>query len=125
MTYARLITSLVLALLTMLGAEPIAAGPFEDVSMGTSVDVQDGHVVARWTQGGFDVYHVGWTENGGPRHALERAGDKRFVFLTVYHPGSRYDVGVQGCLKHTFGHDQCTSWTSAVCGERGAPCRAR
>lgn len=114
--------SLVALVATAL-ASASAASSFEDINMnsGISVDGQ-GNILVQWQSGGFDEYHVGWKVNGGPRGSRTRPGDKRFTVLMRYSPGSVYEVGVQGCTKHTLGHDQCTSWDTVSCGGPGSPC---
>jgi hypothetical protein len=90
--------------------------------MGTTLSVQDGHIVAHWSSGGFDHYNVRWSVNGGPAQQLERGGDKNFVFVTTFQPGAIYSVSVQGCESHTLAHSTCTSWDEAHCGAAREPC---
>jgi hypothetical protein len=106
-----------------LGSFAAAAGGFEDVNMGTTLSVEGGHLVVRWSTGGFDHYNIRWTENGGGAQQVERDGDKRFRYLSAFRRGVVYRVAVQGCQRGFVGRSQCTSWDEAVCGDRGNACR--
>ena len=122
-TMPYLLRFLSAALLALAVLTPVDASAFEDVNMGVGVSVDGGgNILVQWSQGGFDEYHVGWRVNGGPRGSRTRSGDKRFTVLMHYSPGSVYDVEVQGCTKHTFGHDECTSWDRFTCGSANLPC---
>jgi hypothetical protein len=111
------------ALLALTMTSQATARGFENVNMNTEVSVDGaGNILVRWLDGSFDEYHVGWRVNGGPRGSRTRPGDKLFTVLMHYSPGSVYQVEVQGCIKHTFGHDQCTSWDSVTCGSPQSPC---
>ena len=111
------------ALLTATMVASSAANAFEDVNMNTNISVDGtGNILVQWSDGGFDEYHVGWRVNGGPRDSRSRPGDKHFTVLMRYTPGSVYEVGVQGCIKHALGHDQCTSWDTVTCGSAQSPC---
>jgi hypothetical protein len=120
----RFLTFASAALLAVIMISPAAARPFEDVNMNTDISVDGrGNIVVRWMDGQFDEYHVGWSVNGGSRGSRTRPGDKLFTVLMPYSPGSVYQVGVQGCIKHAFGHDQCTSWDTVTCGPAArSPC---
>lgn len=98
------------------------AWSFEDVNMNTSLSVEGGHLVVRWSTKGFDHYNVRWTENGGRATQVERDGDKDFRYLSTFRPGVVYEVAVQGCEKSLFSHSRCTSWDSATCGTPRNPC---
>ena len=96
---------------------------FDNLNMNTQISVNEkGQILVQWHTAGFDEYHVGWRVNGGPRGERTRPGDKLFTVLMRYTPGSVYEVGVQGCTKHTIKHDQCTSWDTVTCGQPGSPC---
>ena len=122
MAQTRLTTSLTAALLALAITLPASARPFEDVNMNTRISVgSDGNMLVGWGDGGFDEYHVGWRVNGGARQSRTRSGDKLFTVLMRYDPRATYEVGVQGCIKHAIGRDQCTSWDTVTCGPQ-SPC---
>ena len=122
--HARSVTCFAAALgVTWATLAPGSSGAIEDVNMTTTITVQDGHIVAHWSTGGFDHYNVRWSENGGAETQVERAGDKRFVFLTTFRRGAVYTVKVQGCETHFAGRSSCTSWDEAQCGPGHGSCR--
>jgi len=101
---------------------PAPSLAFENVNMGTTLSVQDGHIVAHWTTGGFDHYNIRWKINDGAWQSLGRDGDKNFVFVTTFHPGWVYTVAVEGCDTHLLAHSTCTSWDQTQCGAPREPC---
>jgi hypothetical protein len=100
----------------------ISANAFENVNMATTLSVEGGHLVVRWSTKGFDHYNIRWSENGGPVKQVEREGDKYFRYLSTFRPGTAYLVAVQGCDKSFGSKSQCTSWDEAFCGPPGSPC---
>jgi hypothetical protein len=90
--------------------------------MNPSISIQDGHVVAHWGVTGYGHFNIRISENGGPARQVERDGDKSFVFLNVFHPGSTYRVSVQGCDASFLSSSQCTSWDEISCGGLRNPC---
>ncbi len=101
---------------------PAPSHAVEDVSMGTALSVEGGHVVVRWSTKGFDHYNVRWSANGGAAQQVERAGDKDFRYLDAFRPGVVYSVSVQGCEKNFLAHSHCTRWEEAHCGTARQPC---
>lgn len=101
---------------------PASSHAVEDVSMGTALSVEGGHLVVRWSTKGFDHYNVRWSANGGPAQQVERAGDKDFRYLDAFRPGVVYSVSVQGCEKNFLARSHCTSWEEAHCGTARQPC---
>ena len=100
----------------------LSASGFENVNMNTTLSVEGGHLVVRWSTSGYDHYNIRWSENGGPVKQVEREGGKDFRYLSVFRPGVAYLVAVQGCEKSLAGKSQCTSWDEAFCGPPGSPC---
>jgi hypothetical protein len=114
--------SIAAMLLACSGMLVLSASAFENVNMATTLSVEGGHLVVRWSTKGFDHYNIRWSENGGPVKQVEREGDKYFRYLTPFRPGVAYLVAVQGCDKPFAGKSQCTSWDEAFCGPAGSPC---
>ena len=112
-----LVSALALAL-----ASASTAWALENVNMNVSLNVEGGHVVVHWTQGGFHHYNVRWKEGRGEWQQVERDADKRFRYLSAYRPGVVYRVAVQGCDKAAFSRSSCTSWEEASCGEKQNSC---
>jgi hypothetical protein len=121
MTIRWLLASMVV-LATLLFPTRAVNGQVEDVNMNTLVVVEGGHIVAKWSTGGFDHYNIRWNAHGGPYAQIHRDGDKRFVYITPYQPNVVYSVAVQACNKPTFGRSQCTSWDEVSCGQVRNPC---
>ncbi|HEY4302845.1 MAG TPA: hypothetical protein VGM82_00150 [Gemmatimonadaceae bacterium] len=96
---------------------------FENVNMNTTLSVEGGHLVVRWSTRGFHHYNIRWSENKGKVQQVEREGDKDFRYLSVFRRGVVYRVAVQGCRKSFASKSQCTSWDEAVCGTPDKPCR--
>jgi len=94
----------------------------EDVNMGTTLNVENGHVVVHWSTRGFDYYNVRWSINGGVVQQIKRDGDKDFTYLPAYRAGSVYRAAVEGCDKHFGASSHCTHWDEASCGTPRAPC---
>lgn len=100
------------------------AAAVEDTNLDTRLDVENGRVVVRWSQRGFDYYDVRWSIDGGVVQQQKRGGDEAFLQLSEFRPGAVYRAAVAGCEAHFAAKSRCTEWREAVCGAAGQPCAA-
>lgn len=98
-----------------------AAIAFDNLNMGTTLDVENGSLVARWSTE-YDHYNIRLVEDGKFIRQVERDGDKNFLYVTTFRRGVIYRVAVQGCDKSFAGSSTCTSWDEASCGDAHEPC---
>jgi hypothetical protein len=73
---------------------------------------QSGNTVVFNFNGGehYDVYHLRYKGADGNTKSVENTSG-HFTFHDTL-PNRVYSIFVQGCIKHTLGHDSCSDWAN-------------
>ena len=82
---------------------------------------QAGNTVVFDFSGGerYDVYHLRYIGPDGNTKSAENTSG-HFTFNNAL-PNRIYKISVQGCVKHTFGHDSCSEWANSSVTTRQHP----